>query len=180
MSQPNTESAPATRWLTVRGQSSVTTELSSSVHPIHATSTEVEGSLEGVLDWEGRPELGAPHGARLRLKVESLQSGSRIQDAEMWRRMDTRRNPDIEVIVGRVWERDGGGYRAAFEVRAHGVTRPYEGDFELNVAPDGRVTVDGEHAFDMRDFNVSPPRFLTLKVDPEVKIRVHIVGQKEA
>jgi hypothetical protein len=63
-------------------------------------------------------------------------------------------------------------------VTAHGRTQSFEEDFQLRL--DGpRLVMEGEHTFDMRDFNVKPPRFLTLKVEPEVTVRARIVADRE-
>jgi hypothetical protein len=42
-----------------------------------------------------------------------------------------------------------------------------------------RLVVEGEHTFDMRDFDVRPPRFLALQVLPEVTVRARIVAGRE-
>jgi hypothetical protein len=42
-----------------------------------------------------------------------------------------------------------------------------------------QLIVEGEHGFDVRDFDVSPPRILTLKVDPAVIVRARIVADRE-
>jgi hypothetical protein len=34
--------------------------------------------------------------------------------------------------------------------------------------------VEGEHTFDVRDFNVRPPKILMLKVNPDMMVRVHV------
>jgi hypothetical protein len=47
-------------------------------------------------------------------------------------------------------------------------------------APDARsVRLDGQQTFDMRDFGMNPPRILTLRVHPEVTVRVAIVASRE-
>jgi polyisoprenoid-binding protein YceI len=171
--------AEMTRYRILAGRSKVETEMTSNVHPIHATAAELSGVIEGELGPDGRPDFESPHRARFLIPVESLKSGNRLQDAEMQRRMDARGHPNIEVTVSRAWREDGDGRsRAKFEVEAHGRARPYEGEFTF--ALDGkRVIVEGEHAFDMRDFGVDPPRFLTLKVDPEVKVTLRIEAEED-
>ena len=69
--------------------------------------------------------------------------------------------------------------RAGVLFEAHGRASPYEGDFSLRV--DGRrLTVEGEHTFDMRDFGVDPPRFLGLKMDPEVNVKVRLEAVEDS
>jgi hypothetical protein len=83
------------------------------------------------------------------------------------------------VIVDRAWPLNGdGGCRAAFRVTAHGRTQSFEEGFRMRLEG-GRLVIEGEHSFDMRDFDVKPPRFLTLKVEPEVTVRARIVADQE-
>ena len=42
-----------------------------------------------------------------------------------------------------------------------------------------RLVIEGEHTFDMRDFDVNPPNFLALKVHPEVRVRARIVAEQD-
>jgi polyisoprenoid-binding protein YceI len=169
-----------TRFRVVPGSSTVETEMRSSLHPIHAASGQLSGVIEGVLGADGKPDLQAPHGARLELPVESIRSGNRLQDMEMQRRMEARRWPAIRVTVRRVWPLDDTGRcRAQVEVGAHGRSREVEGEFSLRI-DGGRATVEGEHVFDVRDFGLSPPRFLAFKVEPDVRVRVRVVAEEEA
>lgn len=160
-------------------RSRVETEMTSNVHPIHATANDLSGAIEGEVGPDGLPDFGAPHRAHLRLAVEGMVSGNRLQDMEMQRRMEARTYPTIEVTIERAWLPGGDGQpRASFEVSACGRSRSYEENFSVRV--DGRrLIVEGEHAFDMRDFGVSPPRFLALKVNPEVRVRVRLEAEEE-
>jgi hypothetical protein len=168
-----------TRFRIIPASSSVSTATRSSVHSVHAESRALTGSIEGQLDEDGLPQFEAPHHARIQVPVESMRSGNRLQDAEMLRRLDPRRHPLIEVIIDRAWRLEGdGSCRAAFRVAAHGRTQSFEEDFRLRLEG-RRLVVEGEHTFDMRDFDVKPPRFLTLKVEPEVTVRARIVADRE-
>lgn len=160
--------------------SRIETDMTSNVHPIHAAAERVSGVIEGVIEAGGGPDFEAPHNARVEIPVESMQSGNRLQDMEMQRRIDARQFPTIVITVNRAWKVAGDGRtRARFEVEAHGRARPYEGDFSLRV--DGRrLTVEGEHTFDMRDFGVDPPRFLGLKMDPEVNVKVRLEAVEDS
>jgi YceI-like domain len=168
-----------TRFTVLPNSSSVSTLMRSSVHDLHAETRTLAGTIDGELDNDGTPRFEAAHGARLQVPVGSMRSGNRLQDMEMQRRLDPRRHPYIEVVVDRAWQLDGSdGYRAAFRVSAHGRTHAFEENFRMRLEG-RRLIVEGEHAFDMRDFDVSPPRFLTLKVDPAVTVRARIVADRE-
>jgi polyisoprenoid-binding protein YceI len=161
----------------VPGSSSIDTEVGSSVHPIHGTTNQVSGEVRAAFDGEGNPQLDQPHGGWAEIPVESIKSGSRLQDMEMARRAEVGRYPSIRFEVEKAWLEDGSGYRAAVSVTAHGQTRRIEEPFAFKL--DGRrLVLEGEHTFDMRDFGVKPPRIFTLKVDPEVKVRVRLVADE--
>jgi polyisoprenoid-binding protein YceI len=60
----------------------------------------------------------------------------------------------------------------------HGVTRPCEGEMELEVLDERTMRLTGESTFDVRDFGVDPPRLLVLKVEPEVVVRVELIAMR--
>jgi len=142
-----------TRYRVVPGSSSIDTEVRSSVHPIH--------------------------GGWVEIPVEAIRSGNRLTDLEMQRRAEVSRYPTIRFEVTRAWPVNGTDrYRAAVSVTAHGRTQAFEEDFRLQ-RNGGRVVLDGQHTFDMRDFGVNPPRILTLRVEPQVKVSVRLVAEEE-
>jgi polyisoprenoid-binding protein YceI len=162
------------------GSSSVETEIRSSMHPIHGRASEVSGQVSGEFDADGRPLLDQPHSGWVEIPVQAIRSGSRLNDMEMQRRADARRYPTIRFEVARAWPVDGTGdrYRATIDVTARGQTRRIEEDFVLRRSG-SRLELEGEHTFDMRDFGVNPPRILTLKVEPEVRVRVRLVADEQ-
>jgi polyisoprenoid-binding protein YceI len=164
----------------VPGGSSLETEVRSSLHPIHGRASELRGEVRGEFDADGRPRLDQPHGGWVEIPVQAIRSGSRLNDMEMQRRADARRHPTIRFEVTRVWPVDGSAdrYRAAIDVSARGQTRRIEEDFVMK-RNGSRLELEGEHTFDMRDFGVNPPRILTLKVEPEVKVRVRLVAEEQ-
>lgn len=167
-----------TRFRVVPGASSIDTEVRSSVHPIHGRATDVSGVIEGDFDG-GMPRFDQPHGGWVEVPVEAIRSGNRLTELEMQRRADVRRYPTIRFEVSRAWAMDGGErYRAAVSVTAHGRTRAFEEDFRFR-RDGGRLVLDGQHVFDMRDFGVNPPRILTLRVEPQVRVSVRLVAEEE-
>ncbi len=44
---------------------------------------------------------------------------------------------------------------------------------------DKTIRLAGSSRFDVRDYGLEPPRILTLKVEPEVDVRVEILAEKE-
>jgi hypothetical protein len=149
------------------------------MHPITAETRALVGAIDGELDEDGVPRFELEHGARLQLAVGTMKSGHRLQDMEMQRRLDVRRYPQIEVVVDSAGQASRPGrYRASVKVTAHGRTRSFDEDFSMQVEG-RRLVIEGEHTFDMRDFDVNPPNFLALKVHPEVRVRARIVAEQD-
>lgn len=164
-------------FVVTEGESSLEAEVRSSVHPIRARSTELRGRIEGEFDGGGLPDLGEPHQGHVEVPVRSIVSGNRLNDAEMLRRAEAQRYPVLTFDVTGV-EHDGDGrYRGTVTVTAHGRTRSQQVPFQLALDGD-RLDLRGEHTFDMRDFGLQPPRIFTLRVEPEVRVSVHVVAQE--
>ena len=167
------------RFRVVPGESSLDTEIRSSLHPIHGRASQLKGIVEGDFTDDGLPRLDLPHRAWVEIPVTAIRSGSRLNDMEMQRRAEIGRFPNITFEISRAWPLDGTGrYRAALHVTAHGRTRAVEGEFALRI--DGRrLIATGQHTFDMRDFGVHPPRILALRVDPRIRVSLRLVAQQE-
>jgi polyisoprenoid-binding protein YceI len=160
----------------VPGASEVLIAAKSTVHAINGTAVEVEGSVDA--DVAG----GVPRSldGRIEVPIDSLRSGNPLYDAELKRRVDARRFPSI---VGQVRNAvplgDDGLFRVEGDLTFHGVTRAIEG--KVLVREDGdRLTLEGEHVFDIRDFGVKPPKILMLRVEPTVKVRIRLTASRRA
>lgn len=160
-------------------RSRVWTESRSSVHPIHGEADGLEGEMDVQL-LDGRLDLSVPPRIRLELDVERLKSGNSLYDGEMLRRIAARRFPTIVGEVTEMRELDSSDrYRVAGELKFHGVTRRQEGEVTVEVSNDRTLVVEGERTFDVRDFEVEPPKLLMLRVHPDVSVRVHVVAEAE-
>lgn len=161
-------------------RSQVWIEARSSLHPIHGEGRGLEGSIEAeVID--GRLDLNGAPKIRLELPVESLKSGKSLEDAEMMRRIDARRYPTIRGNVVEMNESAAGRYKVRGDLTFHGVTKTVEGEVSISMPDgDGTIVFEGEQTFDIRDFGVTPPKILMLKVHPDVKVRVRVVAEQEA
>jgi polyisoprenoid-binding protein YceI len=160
-------------------RSHVWTESRSSVHPIHGEANGLQGEVDVQLK-DGRLDLSvAPH-IRLELDVERLRSGNALYDGEMLRRIGARRFPRIVGEVKEMRDLDGSDrYHVVGELSFHGVTRPEEGEVTVEVDEGRTVVIDGERTFDVRDFDIEPPKILMLRVHPDVAVRVHVVAEAE-
>jgi polyisoprenoid-binding protein YceI len=159
-------------------RSTVWIEARSSLHPIHGEATGLGGYLEvGLAD--GRLDLSAPAEMHIELPVEELRSGNALQDRELLRRIDADRFRRITGDARKVREADGDGrYRVSGDVSFHGATRTLDGEVCVSAPDDRTLVVEGEQMFDIRDFNLKPPKVLMFRVEPEVKVRIQVTAER--
>jgi len=158
-------------------RSKVWIEARSSMHPIHGEADGLEGSIEadvadGHLDITGVPKIS------IELPVENLQSGKKLEDAEMMRRIDARRFPKIRGQTTEL-RKNGGTYQIRGDLTFHGVTRAVEGHVTISAPDERSLLIEGEQVFDIREFGVEPPKILMFRVHPDVRVRIKVVAQQE-
>ncbi|GII59974.1 hypothetical protein Skr01_00590 [Sphaerisporangium krabiense] len=154
-------------------------EASSSVHPIHAEADGVTGHVEGAFTG-GLLDLATTPRMSLELPVERLRSGNALYDGELRRRVDVRAHPHVAGESTDVTALPGPGrYLVRGRLSFHGVTRPAEGEITISAPDDHTLLIEGEQVFDIRDFGLQPPRVLMLRVHPTVRVRVHLVAERE-
>ena len=56
----------------------------------------------------------------------------------------------------------------------HGVVRELEGTLAVDPRPDGSIIVTGDHAFDIRDFDIASPTVLMLRIYPDVSVKLQV------
>jgi polyisoprenoid-binding protein YceI len=169
------------RYRMVAEESTVVIRARSSLHPIETRTSGLEGYLDlaigagGVIDVDAEPE------GRLSFPVERLRSGNPLEDRELRRRIDARRHPTITgVLTGLAPCAGTGRYRVTGDLTFRGVTRSCEDEMTIVCEDEDTVRLDGESRFDVRDFEMEPPRILMLRVEPEVEVRVEIVARRES
>jgi polyisoprenoid-binding protein YceI len=108
-----------------------------------------------------------------------LRSGNPLQDRELLRRIDADRYRRITGDARKVQEADGDGrYLVSGDVSFHGATRTVEGEVRVGAPDERTVVVEGEQIFDIRDFNLKPPKVLMFRVEPEVKVRIQVTAER--
>jgi hypothetical protein len=113
-----------------------------------------------------------------RVDAEALRSGNAIYDAELRRRIDARRYPQVELTLdGCVAGSDPDRYRVTSAVTIHGVTRKLEGTIVVGQPGPGVVSVTGEQVVDIRDFEISSPTVLMLRIYPDVVVRLYLEAE---
>jgi len=149
----------------------------STLHPISAEMTGLEGFFEADVTPEGALDLSVAPRGHLEFAVDRLASNNPVFDVELKRRIDARRYP---VITGDlVSMRPGSGperYATDGEVTFRGVTRPAADELALSLPEPGAVVLEGEHVFDVETFEMRAPRILLVRVYPDVRVRVRIVA----
>lgn len=148
---------------------------SSTLHPVEGHAGRVDGEVTGEVR-EGRIALDPQPSGHVEVPVASLSSGKRLQDLEMRRRIGARRFPTIRYDLERV-EDGPDRFTLAGRLTFHGETREVVEAAAVRLEGD-RLLVEAEHTFDIRDFGVSPPKILKLEVQPEVRVRVRLVGRR--
>lgn len=151
----------------------------SSLHPIHVEASGLEGWFDtGIRGSSIDPDVAGR--ACVELAVDLMRTGNRLYDRELERKLEVRKFP---TIVGEVRSLRSGSaadrYWIDGEVRVRGVSRPVETEVTIRLLDDGALRIRGEHEFDVRDFGLDPPRFLMIRVHPEVRVRCSIVAEQE-
>ncbi|MGH3327828.1 MAG: YceI family protein [Streptomycetales bacterium] len=169
-----------TRYQITPDDSRVWIEARSSLHPIHGEATGLGGELDVEVSGD-RLDLSTPPAMRLQLPVTRLESGNALYDREMRRRIESRRYPVINGAAREVRELEGGAgrYHVRGDLTFHGVTRTVDGEITVSAPGEGTLVIEGEQVFDIRDFDVAPPKILTLRVHPEVRVRIRAEARRQ-
>ncbi|MGO9855328.1 MAG: helix-turn-helix transcriptional regulator [Acidimicrobiales bacterium] len=159
-------------------RSAVLIDARSTVGPITFGTTGVEGSLHAAVV-DGGVSTEIPPSGGLRIDISGLSSGNKLYDAELHRRIDSRRFPFATVEL-----RDcapstpGSRYRLQGELTFHGISRLVEGTVRVESVSHDRVVISGEQVLDIRDFAVSSPTMLMLRIFPDVRVRLHAEAER--
>jgi DNA-binding PadR family transcriptional regulator len=134
--------------------------------------------LVGWIDVELADGVVAPDSeprAHIEIDVNQLQSGNALYDAELRRRIDARRFP-VATVELREAAPVGSGprYRLSGDVTFHGVRKQLEGTVDMTLRDPSTIVVTGEQMFDVRDFEITLPAVLQLRIYPDVRIHLRI------
>lgn len=149
----------------------------SSIHPIDAVTNGLAGFFEAEMGDGGVLDLSVTPKARLDFPVERLTSGNALYDREMKRRIDARRYRTITGELKEMKQTDEPArYLVGGDVTFRGVTRHFEDEMSLSILDEHSVSLQGSHVFDIREFDMEPPKIMMLKVYPDVSVSVKIVA----
>jgi hypothetical protein len=160
-------------------RSVVLIEVRSTVGPLSFGAIGVSGSITAALR-DGLVDTDCAVSGRINIDVAGLRSGNGLYDAELLRRIEARRFPTATVellrctITGLPCR-----YNLEGAVTFHGVTRPVQGAVGVETAADERLIITGEQVFDIRDFALTSPTVLMLRIYPDVRVRLQVEAEPE-
>jgi hypothetical protein len=155
------------------GESAVQVSADSSVHPITAEIRGLRG--EATCDVVAGALVAGPGTTGwIEGDVAQLETGKRLEDMALRKQIDAKRHPTVRYEVRSV-EGAGGSFKVTGTFTFHGETR--ELTETCNATLDGgRLIVDAVHTVDIRDFGVKPFKVMTLSIQPEVRLTLHLIG----
>jgi hypothetical protein len=156
-------------------ESAVQVSADSSVHPISAEIRGLRGEATcDVVDGALVPGPGA--GGWVEGDVAQLETGKRLEDMALRKQIDAKRHPNVRYEVRGV-EGSGGSFKVSGAFTFHGETREFTDECNARLEG-GRLVIDAEHVVDIRDFGVKPFKVLTLSIQPEARLTLHLVGSE--
>ena len=159
-------------------RSAVLIDARSTVGPICFGTTGVNGSLCATIGHAG-VSTDIPPTGWLTIDMTRLSSGNKLYDAELQRRINSRRYPTAKVELKECTpSAPGSRYRLRGELTFHGITRRTEGTVRIESASDDRIVISGEQAFDIRDFALPSPTMLMLRIFPDVRVRLYAEAER--
>ena len=169
-----------TKYTIVPSASRVSIEARSSLHPIRSDTEGLEGWFEADVLGGGRLNPATRPSGHLELPVDNLSSGNPLYDREMRRRVDARRYPTVagDLTEMKATEEDG-RYQVSGEVTFKGTSNTYADEMLVSFPENGVVHLEGSHVFDIQDFGMQPPKILSFRVYPDVRVTVAIVARSD-
>ncbi|MFQ5840472.1 MAG: YceI family protein [Candidatus Methylomirabilales bacterium] len=159
--------------LTLRpGSGKVTFHADARLHEFTGTTREVSG-------WFRTDDLRTPTEATGCVGVEaaSLETGIGLRDTKMrTNHLETDRYPDIVYRVNAI-VRVGDQLLLAGTLTLHGVSRSVRVPIQITPLPDG-ARVKGAVTLDIRDYDIPIPRFLFVRMKPEVVVTFDTLWQR--
>lgn len=149
----------------------------SNVHPIHTSTSGLEGWIDLRFTATGRLDLRARPTAHLELAVARLRSSNPLEQRELRRRIDAKHHPLITGELTSFEPADDGRFRAGGDITFRGVTQAHSDDLTIEKVDDSTIRVEGQSSFDIGDFGMEPPKILVLKVEPVVEVRIEVTAE---
>ncbi len=149
----------------------------SSAGPITFGTMTSEGGAEFAMSGVDL-ESAVPISAFMRIPVLSLESGNRLYDSELQRRLDHRRFPAITVEMRTASAQGGGRFVAEGDLTICGTTRRLTGYLDLAMPDENTLIATGSEDVDMRDFDIDLPSILAFKIYPDVNVQFRLTAHR--
>ena len=160
-------------------RSAVLLDVQTSLGPVSFGANGLEGFIEVVIR-DGRIDAGHPAAAHLELLVNRLTSGNSAYDSELRRQINARRFPTSYLDLHGVTALDlpSSSFEVRGEITLRGVAVPATGVVVAELPEPELLVVSGEETVDISDFGIPPPTLFMIKIDPEVKVRLHLEARQ--
>lgn len=158
-------------------QSAVLVGAKSSAGPITFGTVTLEGSAEFSMR-EGELDSAVPLAAFMRIPVLSLESGNKLYDSELRRRLDQRRCPMITVEMCGATAQGDGRFVAEGDLTICGTTRRLTGFVDLAMPDANTLVATGSEDVDMRAFEIDLPSILAFKIYPDVTVQFRLIATR--
>jgi len=161
-------------------RSEITLEGQSRLHPIRASSHDLEAYFEAELLADGQLDLSTQPSGFIEVLVEDLKSMNPLYDREVRKRLDMRRFPKIKADVVEIREALGENrYLAVGDVSFHGITHRMENELIVLQLGDRTLEIRGEITINVRDFKVNPPNLPMVGIMPTVQVKLRLILDRE-
>jgi hypothetical protein len=94
----------------------------STLHAVHGKASQLSGFLDALCE-DGALALDPPPKMHVEFPIERLVSGNGLQDKEMWKLLDSKRNPLIRADLRELQASSGTNYAASGEITMCGRSR---------------------------------------------------------
>lgn len=156
-------------------ESTVELHANSSVHPINGEIHDVRGEVTVDVE-DGKLSTGPGTTGYIEADVDLLKSGNKLEDMALRKQVEAKKYPVVRYEVRSV---EGGPeqYKVLGAFTFHGVTQEFTEDVTARLEGD-TLHVNTEHTFDITQFGVQPFKVLTMKIFPEVRLVLRLVGKQ--
>jgi polyisoprenoid-binding protein YceI len=161
----------------------VTITARSTLHDVHARTSDLAGWLDAVLSAGALDVVLDVSAAYLELPTKSVTGENPLLTREIAKRLEPGRHPLVHAEVTEVAAPAGGRYPVRGELVLHGERQAVSGSATMQPVGTGRpgtLRVDGQVTLDIRRFGLRPPRLLGMRVRPEVEVRLGILATPES
>lgn len=147
----------------------------SSVHPITAEIRGLRGQATCDVS-NGALTPGPGTSGWIEGDVSQMETGKKLEDIALRKQIDAKRFPSVRYEVRGV-EGAGASLKVSGAFTFHGETQQFTEECQARLEG-GQLVVDADHTVDIRDFGVKPFKVLTLSIQPEVRLTLHLVGSE--